>query len=175
MARSQWTLASTLLAFITGCSSTPPVQTVAKVDIKKFMGPWYVLGGRFTSFEVDVHNGIESYELDPDEDHIKISFTYNKGSFDGEKKSIPQRGWVQDKNTKSLWTVQPLWPLRFDYLIVAVAEDYSWTAIGVPSQKYLWIMARDWKNPEEKIKAAQQKLREIGYDPTIKTTVPHRH
>lgn len=157
-----------------GCASHT-IKTVEKVNLEKFSGDWYVLGGRFTSFEKGVHNGVESYKLDPDEDHIKISFTYNKDSFTGEQKSIPQKGWVHNKESKAHWKVQPWWPFQFNYLIVALAEDYSWTAVGVPDQEYLWIMARDWRNPEPVIKAATEKLRAVGYDPTIKTTVPHKH
>ncbi len=157
-----------------GCASKPLI-TAENVDIQRFMGQWYVLAGRFTSFEKGVHNGIETYALNPDEDHIQIGFTYNQDSLTGEVKSIPQKGWVYNKDTKAHWKVQPWWPLRFNYLIVAVADDYSWTAVGVPSQEYLWIMARDWHNPEATIKTATDKLKQLGYDSTIKTTVPHKH
>jgi apolipoprotein D and lipocalin family protein len=162
-------------ALMTVACSSQPIKTVEKVDLKKFEGPWYVLAGRFTSFEKEVHNGIESYKLNPDADNIEISFNYNKGSFTGEKKSIPQTGWVVNKETNAHWKVRPWWPLKFDYLIVALADDYSWTAIGVPSQKYLWIMARDWENPEPTIEAAVKKLNEVGYDSTIDVRVPHQH
>jgi hypothetical protein len=45
-----------------GCSTTgDKLKTVQKVDIEKFMGDWYVLAGRFTFLEMDVHNGKEKY------------------------------------------------------------------------------------------------------------------
>lgn len=167
-------LLAILLIGFASCTSSP-IKTVESVDINKFSGKWYVLAGRFTPLETGVHNAIESYKLNPDEDNIEISFTYNQDSFDGKVKSIPQKGWVINKTTKAHWKVSPLWPLRFDYLIVALAEDYSWTAIGVPDQDYLWIMARDYKNADATIETAVKKLNEFGYDSTIKVTVPHKY
>lgn len=164
------------LIFLSACSSTGQyLNTVEKVDIPKFMGDWYVLSGRFTYFEKEVHNGIEAYTWNTEKERIDVSFTYNKGSFEGPQKSIPQKAWIDNKETNAHWQVSPMWPLKFDYLVVALADDYSWTAIGVPNQKYLWIMARDWKNPESKIEAAIKELNAKGYNTQDLVTVPHRH
>ncbi|MDO8938641.1 MAG: lipocalin family protein [Methylicorpusculum sp.] len=151
-----------------------PVQTVNAVEIPKFMGKWYVLAGRFTFFEKEVHNGVETYSWNEESQRIDIDFTYNRGSFNGELKSLPQKGWIYNTKTQAHWKVSPFWPLKFDYLIVALAEDYSWTAIGVPDQKYLWIMARDWKNPDSVVAAATRALKDAGYDAQNLVTVPHR-
>jgi apolipoprotein D and lipocalin family protein len=161
------------LLLISGCTSAPP-KTVEKIDVQKFMGDWYVLAGRFTDFETEVHNAKETYTWNAGEDRIDVAFVYNKGSFEGPIKSIPQKAWIENKTSMAHWKVSPLWPFKFDYLVIAVADDYSWTAIGVPSQKYLWIMARDWKNPEPTVKAAVERLQELPYDVENLVTVPHR-
>ena len=158
-----------------GCSTTgSQVKTVESVDIQKFMGDWYVLAGRFTFLEKDVHNALERYTWNKEEDRIDVAFTYNKGSLTGPIKSIPQKGWIFDQKSKAHWKVSPMWPLKFDYLIVALDENYKWTAIGVPDQKYLWIMARDWKDPEAIIAEATQRLDKIGYDTKNMVRVPHK-
>jgi apolipoprotein D and lipocalin family protein len=72
------------------------------------------------------------------------------------------------------WKVSPFWPFKFDYLIVAQDENYRWTAIGVPVQKYLWIMARDWKNSDSTIKETAKQLNKISYDIKNLTRVPHQ-
>lgn len=138
------------------------------------MGDWYVLAGRFTFLEKDVHNGLESYTWNQDKERIDVDFHYNQGAFDGPKKSIPQKAWIHNQETKAHWKVSPLWPFKFDYLIVALDPSYRWTAVGVPNQKYLWIMARDWKNPEATIEEATKQLNEIGYDTKDLVRVPHR-
>lgn len=162
---------------LAGCSAFSKEDgekmTVDSVDVQKFMGKWYVLGGRFTALEKEVHNGTESYTWNEKKKRIDIDFRYNKGSFNGKVKSYPQKGWLYNTKTNAHWKVQPIWPLKLNYLIVGLAPDYSWTAIGVPNQKYLWIMARSPENADKKIAAAKARLKKIGYDGNIETTVPH--
>lgn len=164
-----------LLATAAGCSSKDlKIETVHQVELERFMGDWYVLAGRFTALEKDVHNGLERYHWNRDENRIDVDFTYTKGSFDGPKKSIPQKAWVFNQETKAHWKVSPLWPFKFDYLIVELDENYRWTAIGVPNQKYLWIMARDWRNAEATIQEAVKRLDARGYDTKNLVRVPHQ-
>ncbi len=164
-----------VLVFV-GCSSQPKFEkTVDRVEIEKFMGPWYVMAGRFTAFETDVHNGIESYTWNKEENRIDISFTYNKKSFEGDKKSYPQKGWIYNQSTNAHWKVQPFWPLKFDYLIVDLAPDYSWTVIGVPDQKYVWIMARDYNIARPKIDEIIKSMSDKGYDMKNLVFVPHKY
>jgi apolipoprotein D and lipocalin family protein len=158
-----------------GCSGPGgTMKTVQAVELNRFMGDWYVLAGRFTFLEKDVHNGLETYTWNQGKERIDIAFTYNQGSLDGPKKSLPQKAWVQDKQTNAHWKVSPLWPFKFDYLIVALDKDYRWTAIGVPDQKYLWIMARDWKNPGLILEEAVMALESAGYDTKNLVVVPHQ-
>lgn len=149
---------------LTACSHTEPyTKTATNVDINRFMIPWHVQAGRFTSFEKNPYNSIESYEWNEKEQRIEIDFRYNEGAFDGPLKKIPQKGWIKDKTTNATWSVQPWWPLKFDYLILALDENYEWTAIGVPDQKYLWIMTKEAQFPREKVNEIINKLRSAGY------------
>jgi apolipoprotein D and lipocalin family protein len=168
-------LIALIIFSIFGCGTTgDKMNTVKKVEIEKFMGDWYVLAGRFTFLEVDVHNGLEKYTWNEADKRIDVDFTYNKGSLTGPKKSIPQKAYIYNQETKAHWKVSPLWPLKFDYLVVELDENYRWTAIGVPDQKYLWIMARDWKNPEATIKEAVKRLEAKGYDSKNLVLVPQQ-
>jgi apolipoprotein D and lipocalin family protein len=170
------TALSGILTFsVSGCTTTEKkVKTVQKVEIEKFMGDWYVLAGRFTFLDVDVHNALERYAWNQDEQRIDVDFTYNKGSLTGPQKLIPQKAWVYDQETKAHWKVSPLWPFKFDYLIVDLDENYQWTAIGVPDQKYLWIMARHWEEPEQIIQEAVRRLEAKGYDTKNLIRVPQQ-
>jgi len=166
-------IASLFFMFLTSCSSGY-LKTVDHVEIPRFMGDWYVLGGRFTYMEKEVYNSIERYTWNSKENRIDVDFTYRKGSFDGPIKAIPQKAWIENTKSNAHWKVSPFWPLKFDYLVLDLAADYSWTAIGVPSQKYLWIMARDWKNPAPIMSEAIERLRQKGYDTSNLVIVPHR-
>ncbi len=163
-----------LLILMSACSTVNYMNTVEKVEINKFMGNWYVLAGRFTFLETDVNNAVEKYTWNEGDQRIDVNFTYNKGSPDGKIKSIPQKAWIEDKTTNAHWKVSPFWPFKFDYLIVALDDNYKWTAIGVPSQKYLWIMARDWQNADTVVDEAVKRLNAKGYDTKDLVKVPHR-
>jgi apolipoprotein D and lipocalin family protein len=160
---------------LSGCSSGSYNKTVDQVEILKFMGKWYVLGGRFTFLEKNVHNAVESYVYNIEKDRIDIQFSYNQDSLDGKLKQIPQTAWIENKKSNAHWKVSPMWPLKFDYLVIDLADDYSWTAIGVPSEKYLWIMAKDWRQPEVIMEKALKSLGEKGYNIQDIVLVPHRH
>lgn len=149
-------------------------KTVDKVNIPKFMGTWYVIAGRFTFMEKNVHNGVEKYVWNEKEERIDISFTYNQDSFDGKVKSVPQKGWIEDTRTNAYWKVSPFWPLKFDYLVIDLAEDYSWTVIGVPSGKYLWIMARDKQMQQGTLDFIVERLKKSGYPVNDLVKVPHQ-
>jgi apolipoprotein D and lipocalin family protein len=154
------------ITFFSGaCSSMKPyLKTVDYVDIEKFMGTWYVVAGRFTYFEQNAFNPIEIYQWNEKEKRIEISFTFNQNSLDGKLKSIPQKGWIKNSQTNAHWLVSPFWPLKFDYLVIDMAENYSWTVIGVPNQKYLWIMARDLTLSENEILEIINRVKNRGYN-----------
>ena len=137
--------------------------TVKHVDLKKFMKQWFVIAGRTTFLENGAHNSVESYSWNEMEKRIDVDFRFNKGSFDGEEKTIPQKAWVEDAKTNATWSVQPFWPLKFGYLVLALDPDYKWTAIGVPSGRYLWIMASEPEIEFSTLDKIKQKVFNMGY------------
>ncbi len=148
-------------------------KTAKNVDLHRFMGKWYVLAGRFTFLEAGVHNGVETYTWNSKHERVDISFTFNKNSLTGPLKSIPQKGWIKNKTTNAHWLVSPFWPIKLDYLIIDLADDYSWTAIGVPNGKYLWIMARKQNISEVNIEQILEQLKQKGYPVDNVIFVPH--
>lgn len=164
-----------LLIITQGCSAMTFKATNKKLDLEKFMGTWYVQKGRVTMLEDGAHNPIEHYEYDQQNDKIIISFSFNKDSLTGKEKKIPQTGYVQNAPTNTYWKVSPIWPLKFDYLVLDFDKNYEWTAIGVPSGKYLWIMTRE-KNPsKEIIDLALDSVSNISYPLKDIETFQHNH
>ncbi|MFC1898255.1 lipocalin family protein [Candidatus Cloacimonadota bacterium] len=138
------------------------MKTVEKVDIDRFMGDWYVIGIIPNFIEKYAINGIESYEL-LDDDRVKIDYRFTD-SRNGQVKHMQPKGWIYNKETNSEWRVQFLWPLKFPYLIIDLAEDYSYTVIGVPNKKFVWIMSREPEIAEEQYSAIIANLKTVGYD-----------
>lgn len=138
-------------------------KTVDKVEINKFMKKWYVIAGRTTFLEKGAHNSVEYYTWNKDEERIDIKFTFNKDSFDGDLKEIPQKGWIYNEETNAHWKISPFWPLKLNFLVIGLADDYSWTAIGVPNGKYLWVMADKPSMSDSKLAEILEGLEKSGY------------
>jgi hypothetical protein len=61
-------------------------------------------------FEKGAYNATETYTWNEEAQRIDIDFHFNKDSFDGPQKSIPQKAFVYNENTKAEWRVQSIWP-----------------------------------------------------------------
>jgi apolipoprotein D and lipocalin family protein len=160
---------------LSACSATrhPPLATVPRVDLERFMGDWYVIANIPTSIEREAYNAVESYELASD-GTIRTTFTFREGGFDGKEKRYTPRGFVIDKETNAVWGMQFVWPIKADYRIVYLSDDYSQTAIGRTKRDYVWIMARTPAMPAEDFTRIKQALADAGYDVSKIRHVPQR-
>ncbi len=141
------------------------LQTVEYVDLQKFMGDWYVIANIPTFIEKGAVNAIESYRLDS-EGRVKTTFTFRKDSVSGPEKKYNPTGFIYNRKTNAEWRMQFLWPFRSPFLIIDLDDDYSYTVIGIPSRKYVWIMAREHKMSEELYNKIISNLEKVGYDVT---------
>ncbi|MFC1556923.1 lipocalin family protein [candidate division KSB1 bacterium] len=144
--------------------SGEPMATVPSVDLDRFMGDWYVVANIPTFIEKNAVNAVESYSLREDGD-VNITFTFRDKTPDGEKKKHTARGFIHNKETKAEWRVQFFWPLKFAYKVIDLHPDYTYTVIGVPNRKYVWIMSRTPKIDESTYtKIVERLVAEYGYD-----------
>ena len=132
--------AAAALIFAGGVTAAP-LAIVPHVDLPRFMGDWYVIANIPTFIEKNAHNAIESYRLDAD-GTIATTFTFRAGSFDGEQKRYTPRGFVVDRASNAVWGMQFVWPIKADYRIMYLSDDYAQTVVGRTQRDYVWIMAR---------------------------------
>jgi apolipoprotein D and lipocalin family protein len=156
-----------------GCQSPAPMPTVEAVNLSRFMGDWYVIANIPTSIEKGAHNAVESYALDAD-GTIATTFTFRDGGFDGPVKRYTPRGFVEDRQTNALWGMQFVWPIRADYRIIYLADDYTQTIIGRQKRDYVWIMARTPAIPEADYRRLLSIAGAQGYDVSLIERVPQR-
>jgi apolipoprotein D and lipocalin family protein len=164
--------AFTLLA---ACQSPrlPELPTVAKVDLKRFMGDWYVIANIPTIIERGAHNAVESYALASD-GTIATTFTFRAGSFAGKRRQYHPRGFIIDRGSHARWGMRFIWPIKADYRITYLAEDYSQTVIGRQKRDYLWIMARQPQIPEADYQRLLALVAAQGYDIAKVQRVPQQ-
>ena len=153
-------LASLLL---TACASHPDMDTVDYVDLERYMGDWYVIANIPTFVEKGAHNAIENYALNPD-GTIATTFTFRADSFDGKLKTYTPKGFVRDTETNALWGMQFIWPIKGEFRIVYLDDDYSTTVVGRSKRDFVWIMARTPTISRDELFERVRMLREQGYD-----------
>ena len=158
---------------LSACSTSSPIRTVPKVDLERFMGDWYVIANIPTFIERQAHNAIESYELVGDK-QVATTFRFNQGSFDGPVKTYRPTGFVSDDPSGAIWGMQFIWPIKADFRIIYLNEDYTQTVIGRNRRDYLWIMARTPSIPEADYTAIIELITGQGYDAAKIRPVPQR-
>ncbi len=156
-----------------GCSGVQPLATVDSVDLDRFMGDWYVIANIPTFIETEAYNAVESYALNPD-GTVATTFTFRKGGFDGEEKRYEPKGFPDAGTGNAVWGMRFVWPIKADYRIVYLDEEYSITIIGRNKRDYVWLMAREPAIPDERYAALVQRIADMGYDIDNLRKVPQR-
>lgn len=176
MKRSKVLLVACALAlFSVGSQATerPPIQPVDKVDLPQFMGKWYVIGNIPSWQEKEAFNATETYTLNP-EGKIDTIYHYRKGSFDSKVKDITSTGFVQEGTNNAVWGVQIIWPIKAQYKIAYLNDDYSQVIVARDKRDYVWIMARTPTIPQADYDAMVAKVKAMGYDMQDLRKVPQR-
>ena len=149
------------------------ISTVPNVDLNKFMGKWYVIAHIPTFIEKNAFNAVESYELNKD-GTIATTFTFNEGSFNGNNKIYRPKGFVKNNKTNAEWGMQFIWPIKAQYKIVYLDQNYSHTIIARDALDYVWLMSRNKKiSPNELIKLTEM-IKNMGYDINELRMVPQK-
>lgn len=159
---------------LAGCASSgPEMETVDYVDLERFMGDWYVIANIPTFLEKDAYNAVETYELN-DDGTIATTFTFRKGGFDGEKKVYTPKGFVRDDESNALWGMRFIWPIKADYRIVYLDDDYSQTIIGRQKRDFVWVMAREPNISDAEYEKLLGTVESLGYDMSKVQRVPQK-
>ena len=158
-----------------GCASMKqPLRPVPHVDLDRYMGDWYVIANIPYFAEKNCFDSVESYALRTD-GRIDNWFTCRKKSFDAPMKRIANAvATVTDKQSNAVWSVRFFKIFAVKYFILALDPDYRWVAVGHPSRRYGWVMARTKTLDDQTYNAILDRLAEQGYDRGKFQRVPQR-
>ena len=157
---------------LAGCAGNgPEMETVDYVDLERFMGDWYVIANIPTFLEKGAHNAVETYELN-DDGTIATTFTYRDGGFDGKQKVYTPKGFVRDTETNARWGMRFIWPIKADYRIVYLDDDYTQTIIARQKRDFVWIMAREPQISDSDYAMLLEFVESLGYDVSKVERVP---
>lgn len=179
-------LAGTLLiaAAMAGCRSLsnhppaaktpdnlPPLRTVERVDLPRYMGDWYVIANIPYFAEEGKVATIERYTLRPD-GKIDNTYLFRKESFDAKEQQWHAVAEVTNATTNAEWNVQFFWPFKLEYRVIDLAPDYRWAVVGHPSRKYLWVLSRTPTLDPTIYQGILNRTAAQGYDLSQVTLVP---
>lgn len=158
------------LVMAAGCATStterlrlPPLETVAHVDLSRYLGTWYEIANFPQSFQRGCTATTATYTLRADGD-IDVLNRCRKGSIDGKEKSALGRARVVDRATNAKLEVSFFRPFWGDYWIIDLSEDYSYAVVGHPGRDYLWILARNPTMAEATYQSIVTRLQSQGYE-----------
>ena len=151
------TFCLTLITVFTVLTS-PPNKPVSRVDLKRFAGKWYSLYSIPTMFDKGTHetttytlnsdgyyNVLTCAKTDDNEIHTYTSKLFPTQEDNGEMKA------------------QFIWPIKIDYWIIELADDYSYVVVGHPDHKFLFIMSRKPSIDKNIYDQLIEKCKAMGY------------
>lgn len=156
-----------------GCANYPELKTVKYVDLDRFMGDWYVIANIPTFIEKRAYNATESYSLS-DDGTVATTFTFSKDGFNGTVKSFHPKGFVRENTGNAVWGMQFIWPIKAEYRIIYLDEDYQHTVIGRSARDFVWIMARTPLINNDTYENIVKFIEDVGYDITRLQRVPQQ-
>ncbi|HOX42416.1 MAG TPA: lipocalin family protein [Myxococcota bacterium] len=153
-----------------GCSTTttarlklPPLQTVPRVDLDRYLGTWYEIAAFPQRFQRGCTGSTATYTLRADGE-IDVLNRCRLGSLDGEEKVARGRARVVDRATHAKLEVSFFRPFWGDYWIADLGADYEYAVVGHPSRDYLWILSRTPSLDGAVYDAIVARLRAQGYE-----------
>lgn len=132
------------------------------IDLTKYSGKWFVVGVIPTRFDKNWEQVTETYTLNK-KGNIDIFTTYVKQG-KAESDYVTSKGFPNKKSNYVKWKVQFVWPFRADYVIEEIDEAYSYTVVGHPKKKFLYIMNRTGQMDEQLYNSIAKRAADRGYD-----------
>ncbi len=145
-------------------SDKPPLQTVASVDLARYLGQWYEIASYPNRFQRDCTATTADYSRLPS-GAIRVINRCRKGDPEGPLAEAVGQAEIADPATNAKLKVSFFWPFKGNYWIIDLDKDYQWAVVGEPSRRYLWILNRTPTMDDALYTAIVARLPAKGYDP----------
>jgi apolipoprotein D and lipocalin family protein len=144
-------------------NQTQTLQTVPKVDLKKYAGKWYEIASYPQYFQKNCHCTTAEYTLS-DKGYVIVENLCNKDSVNGKQSYIKGKAFIEEGSENAKLEVQFFWPFKAKYWIIDLANDYSYAVVSHPNRKYLWILSRTSKMEDKVYQQIIARLQSKGFD-----------
>jgi apolipoprotein D and lipocalin family protein len=162
------------LAFSRGPVGNKSVPPPAKpVDLERYAGLWYEIARYENSFERDCEAVTAEYRL-RDDGLVDVLNSSRKGGLEGPRKTAKGRARAVEGSGGAMLKVSFFGPFYVgSYWVLDHADDYSWSIVGEPSGRFLWLLSRAAKPGAAVNAALRARAAELGYDLSLIRTTQH--
>jgi apolipoprotein D and lipocalin family protein len=164
-----------IITTLNGCGlapngSDPPLATVDKVDIARYVGKWYEIAKYPVVFENGCFGVTADYSLN-DDGTVRVFNTCRAA--DGTiANTIEGHAAATDPTNNAKLMVYFFGPFGAPYWIIELGNDYEYAVVGDPTRSTLWILSRTPKLDDATYQAILSRLPEKGYDPSRLELMP---
>lgn len=156
--------ASLLIVGVPAASaSEKPLETVAHVDLARYVGTWYEIASFPQRFQKGCTGTVATYTIRPD-GAIAVLNRCSRDSLTGKVTTAKGKARVVDTTTNAKLKVTFFWPFWGDYWIIDLGREYEFAVVGHPNRKYLWILSRTPSMPTDVYDGIIGRLQAQGYD-----------
>jgi apolipoprotein D and lipocalin family protein len=156
------------MALLAGCAPSgqglPPLQTVTRVDLPRYVGTWYEIASYPHRFQRGCVASRAVYTLRAD-GTLGVTNECRQETLDGPLRSVTGTARVVDAASGAKLEVSFFRPFWGDYWIIDLDADYQWVVVGHPSRNYLWILCRSRVLDDALYQQIIARLPAQGYDP----------
>ena len=143
------------------------------VDLDRYLGQWF----EFARYENRFERGCEAVTANyakRDDGLVSVINACRVGGLTGPFKSSEGRAKIVPGSDNAKLKVSFFGPFYIgDYWVLDHADDYSWSIVGEPSGRYLWILTREAKPAAAQRTALIERARALGYDVTMLRETQH--
>lgn len=154
------------------CSTIPKgVVAVKPFNKEKYLGKWYEIARLDFKYERNLNNTTAEYSLN-ENGSIKVD---NRGfNFKNKKyeQAIGKAKFIGDEDIAML-KVSFFGPFYAGYNVIALDEDYMYALVSGDRFKYLWILSRETKIPDDIRKKYLKIAEDYGYNTADLIWVEH--
>lgn len=168
---------STLLGIVSilafnSCASIPKGASAVKpFDKNKYLGKWYEIARLDFKFERNLNNTTATYSINSDGSIRVENRGYNYKI--NQWKQAVGKAKFRGEDTVAALKVSFFGPFYSGYNVIALDNEYKYALVAGKDLKYLWILARETKIPENVKQNYLKIAADLGYKTNELVWVDH--
>jgi apolipoprotein D and lipocalin family protein len=164
-------LAGALTLLTAGCAAmqkgpvgnTAVPQPAKSVELERYLGRWYEIGRYEQAFQKNCEAVTADYSLRND-GKIDVVNSCHKDTMAEKLTTATGKAKVVEGGNGAKLKVSFFGPFYGDYWVLDHADDYSWSIVGEPSGRYLWLLHRNPQPGSEALADISRRASQMGYD-----------